>query len=371
MNTPLCNLEITKASADAVYNQILSGGIGPGRVNDLFSKTIAEYVNSPWCLLTTSGTVALSVAAKALDLQPGDEIIVPAYGVISTINAFTVLGLKPRLADIKISTGCIDPNKLLEIINEKTKAVCFVNFSGYTGPDLKKIKSICDSYNIPLIEDAACALGQKFDETFAGNFGTIGIYSFSVPKIITTGQGGAILFQDEPSYLKAKAYIDQGDTNWRQTNLNRGIGSNLRMPDILASFGLEQLKDLEHRLSIRRKIYQRFQERMEKFIYSIPSSEPPLHNIVFTREPDYLVEFLKTNNIQAARQYRTISQHPIYKNLAEKEFENSDFWENHAVYLPFGIGLTLEQVDEMIQTVLVKKEKLIPTDSLMLSADIT
>src|ERR1700704_5889527 len=122
--------------ADAVRDQVLSGSIGPGRATQAFGSAIAEFANAAGCVLTVSGTVALGVAAKALGLQAGDEILVPAYGVISTINGFASIGLHPKLVDIDRETGCMSRERLEETISPRTKAVCYVNFSGHTGAQL-------------------------------------------------------------------------------------------------------------------------------------------------------------------------------------------------------------------------------------------
>jgi perosamine synthetase len=245
---PLAEPWIPHDATLAVARQIETGFVGPGAATQRFAEQLAAYAGVPFCVPTVSGTVALSVTAKALGLGPGDEILVPAYGVISTINAFASIGLSPRLVEIGRQTGCIDPSQLAAAIRPTTKAVCFVNFSGRTGPELIEVIRICEERGLPLIEDAAGALGHRFAGKSAGGFGTVAIYSFSVPKVITTGQGGAVLLRSEQQRDAAICYIDQGDTDWRRTNLNRGIGTNLRFNDILAAFGLAQMARLDERL---------------------------------------------------------------------------------------------------------------------------
>ena len=336
---PLIEPWILPSYAEEVQKQILTGFIGPGSRNQRFADDLASFVGASHCLLTVSGTIALSVAAKSLGLQPGDEILVPAYGVISTINAFASIGLKPRLVDIEVDTGCMSPDRLMEAISEKTKAVCFVNFSGYTGSNLVAIAKICADSGLPLIEDAACALGQNYEGTYAGMFGTVGIYSFSTPKVITTGQGGALVTHNKSLFDRAAAWIDQGDLEWRKTNINRGIGSNLRFTDILAAFGQAQLKDLNLRIERKRTVFQILNQALDGLLFSIPGTGIPLHNIVFTEECERLIDALRARGISAVRQYRTLSTHPAYQELAEMKYPNADFWTRHAVYLPFGMNL--------------------------------
>lgn len=338
---------------------MLSGFIGPGPATQAFSGALATFLDVPRCLLTTSGTMALSVAARALRLEPGDEVIVPAYGVISTINAFASIGLHPRLVDIDRETGCLSPEQLAESLRPKTKAVCFVNFSGYTGANLVAIRSLCDERGTLMIEDAACALGHRYQGQAAGTFGDIGTFSFSVPKVLTTGQGGALVAKDPSVFERATAFIDQGDLEWRMTNLNREIGTNLRFNDLMAAFGLCQIRDIEQRLARRRQSYAALRARLGAFLYAVPGEEAPLHNIVFSAEPDRLVRALQAAGVFATRQYRTLSQHPAYADLAERSYPNADYWTDKAVYLPFGMALSpadSNRIAAAIETTLIELE---------------
>lgn len=348
---PLAEPWFPPAYADAIRDQVLSSFIGPGPATKAFSEALAAFLGIPRCLLTTSGTMALSVAARALRLEPGDEVIVPAYAVIAVINAFASVGIRPRLVDIDRETGCLSPERLAESLRPKTKAVCFVNFSGYTGPNLPTIRRLCDEQGIPMIEDAACALGHCYQGQAAGTFGDVGTYSFSVPKVITTGQGGALVARNSAVFEHAAAFIDHGDPEWRKTNLNRKIGTNLRFNDILAAFGLCQIRDIEARLARRRLSYAALRARLGAFLYAVPGDQAPLHNIAFSPEPDRLVSALRAEGVLATRQYRTLSQHPPYAELAERPYPNSDYWTDRAVYLPFGMALTPDGAERIADAI--------------------
>jgi perosamine synthetase len=358
---PLAEPWIVPEAVDAVARQIESGFIGPGPATQAFAEALARLADVPYCVPTVSGTVALSVAAKALGLAPGDQILVPAYGVISTINAFATIGLAPRLVEINRQTGCLDPDRLRAAIRPQTKAVCFVNFSGRTGPELLETVSLCAQRNLPLIEDAACALGQRLNGKAAGSFGTIGIYSFSVPKVLTTGQGGAVLLKSEAHRDRATSSIDLGDTEWRRTNLNNGIGSNLRFNDILAAFGLAQLPRLDERLARRRSAYAAMKAVLGDALYGVPGDEAPLHNIVFCRRSDQLVAELQRQGIRAIRQYRALYQHPPYRHLHDGVYAASEFWTDCAVYLPFGMTLTGQNAELIARAVLSSGLELLPS----------
>lgn len=345
--------------ADAVRDQVLSGFVGPGRQCQSFAQELSRFTGVAGCVLTVSGTIALSVAAKALGLEAGDEILVPSYGVISTINAFASIGLRPRLVEIDRSSACMSREHLASLISPQTKAVCYVDFSGNTGPNLADIARECASRGVPLIEDAACALGHCCEGRAAGSFGTIGIFSFSVPKVLTTGQGGALASSDQRLLDNAAAFIDQGDLDWRKTNLNRSVGTNLRFTDIQATLALSQMRDLDARLARRRASFAVLRELLGGYLYQVPGPEAPLHNIVFTSLPNELVANLRQQEIYAARQYRTISQHPAYASLSGA-YPNADYWTDRAVYLPFGMSLTPEDAERIATAVLQSGIRLAP-----------
>lgn len=348
---PLVEPWFPPSYADAVREQVLSGFIGPGRATQEFAAALARFVGADKAVTTVSGTVALTVAAKALRLEAGDEILVPAYGVVSTINGFASAGLSPRLVDVDAKTGCLSADGVAAAITPRTRAVCFVNFSGYTGDNLIEIVTLCADRRLPLVEDAACALGHRHQDRAAGTFGTVGTFSFSVPKVLTTGQGGAVVARDSDVLDRAAAYIDHGDLDWRRTNLNRAIGTNLRFTDLQASLGLCQLHDIEARLDRRRRSHAALRERLGSQLYAVPGIEAPLHNIVFTSAADALVAVLKTHGVTAVRQYRTLSQHPAYRELADRPFPAADWWTDRAVYLPFGMAMTPDDAERIADAI--------------------
>ena len=349
---PLVSPWLDDGCADAVREQVASGFIGPGKTSERFAAELAERLGTASCTLTTSGTVALSVAAVACGLRPGDEILVPAYGVISTINAFASMGLRPRLVEIDRRTGCIDPEALRTRFSAATKAVCFVNFGGYTGENVEAVLEVAHGHGVPLIEDAATAIGHRHRGRSAGTFGDVGTLSFSPPKTITTGQGGAVLTASSEYRDAARRYVDHGDLEWRQTNLNREVGTNLRFNDVLAALGLAQLRTLDERLARKRRAYETMRELLGERMFSVPGHEAPLFNIVFSRRADDLVAELRARGIGATRQYRTIAQHPAFAHLADDSFPASDWWTNHTVYLPFGLSLSEDEALRVARAVL-------------------
>lgn len=317
--------------------------MGPGPTAQTFAAELAAIAGSPCALTVASGTVALSVAALVSGLKPGDEIALPAYGVISVINAFASLGLVPRLVDIDPATGCMSPAALEKQITPRTKAVCFIDFLASLGPELLAIKDICRTKGLPLIEDAAWALGRVAGDLRGGTVGDIGITSFSVPKVMTTGQGGALFLQKD-RLDTATAYVDQGDAEWRKTGINRSIGNNLRMSDVTAALGLAQLKDLPERFARKARNHAILKAALGEKLLAASDGGVPMQNIVFVEDPAAFMAQLKAQGIMAMAQYRSYFRHPPFATLASSgDFRAAEFWSDHAVYLPFGVGMTEEQ----------------------------
>jgi len=173
-----------------VFRQMRSGWVGDGETVKSFESMLQQIVGVDFAYSTTSGTTALMLAIKALELPIGSTILFPAYTFIAGANAARFLGYNIRLVDIKEDTLSIDPSKMK--IDDNVSAVMFVNHNGYHGGDLQKIKDTCVTHGIKLIEDASQCLG------IPGNFhtGDVSVVSFSVPKLITTGQGGAVFTND-------------------------------------------------------------------------------------------------------------------------------------------------------------------------------
>ncbi|MDC3031048.1 aminotransferase class V-fold PLP-dependent enzyme [Candidatus Pelagibacter sp.] len=334
------------------------GFVGPGKITRECEYLISEITGSKYCILTTSGTIALSLAALSLSLKKGDEIIVPSYGVISTSNAFSSIGFNIKLCEIEKKTGCLSVQYLKKIVSKKTKAICFVNFSGYVGKELVNIRNFCKKRKIYLIEDSACALGNFYNNYSAGTFGDIGTFSLSSTKTITTGQGGIIIFKNKKHFQKALEIIDQGSNDWRKTNNHKKIGTNLKFNDILASFLQPQLKEINKIVKKRILIHKLMFKGLYRQTFNISKEISPLYNIIFTHKRYELQRYLLSNKIKTVIQYKRINKNQCYKKLTLKNYINSKFWEEKALFLPMGSGLKKKDASK-INNLLKKKKDLL------------
>ncbi len=343
---PFCH-PVVADYAKFVGIQINSEFIGPGAATEEFAQALSAYTRAPYVLLTTSGTTALQVAVRTIQrgIVPG-TVLCPAYGVEATANAFKSLGLFVDFIDVDRTTGCMDSLELERYLKKypKPQAVCFVNFSGNLRISAFVVRDICERYGVPFIEDAACSLGHWYLGKHGGTVGRIGTLSFSVPKLITTGQGGAVLFERKDDYEWARNYICQGDSQ-RTGNIQQ-LGCNLRFNDILASLGLIQLEEIEDILRRKSKIHFILKQSL-----NVVSGEsgPSLHNIIFSDFPAGTVAEAQSENIFAQRQYSVMTQHDLYASSGDREFVNAEYWRDNAVYLPFGNALDSDDAKHMCE----------------------
>jgi dTDP-4-amino-4,6-dideoxygalactose transaminase len=219
-------------------------------------------------LLTTSCTHALEMVALLLDLQPGDEVIVPSFTFVSTINAFILRGARPVFVDIHPDTFNLDETQLEQFITPRTKAIIPVHYAG-VGCEMNVIMEIAESYNLAVIEDNAHGLFGKYRGKYLGTFGCLATQSFHETKNFTCGEGGALLIND-PQYIERAEIIREKGTN--RSRFFRGeidkytwvdLGSSYLPSDILAAFLYAQLEARGQIQAKRRRIWEYYYEHLQ------------------------------------------------------------------------------------------------------------
>lgn len=218
-----------------------------------FEKELAEKIGSGYCHLCSSGTAALSVSLAACGVGAGDEVIVPPFTFVATVEAVMSAGAVPVFADID-ETLCLDPESLEKALTPRTKAVLVVHMCGSMA-EIDRIKAFCQQKGIILIEDACQALGGAFHGKHLGTFGKVGCFSFDPVKTVTCGEGGGIVTDDPKIYEIADAYADHGHDhvgNDRGAEGHAIMGVNYRISELNAAVGLAQLRKLDKMLEIQR-----------------------------------------------------------------------------------------------------------------------
>lgn len=261
---PLFDIYWDDDDINAVINVIKRGShwaVGP-EIRD-FEVKLQEYLNMKYVVIFNSGTSALHSLLLAYNITSG-EVIVPSFSFISTANCVILAGAKPVFAEIEQETLGLDPDDVIERINEKTKAIIPMHYGGNVCKNIEILKEIAEDHNIILIEDNAESFGAKVKEKLAGTIGHAGMLSFCQNKIITTGEGGAICTNDTNIYnnlllIRSHGRVEREGLNYFSNIYEEDyvqIGYNYRIPTLCAALGISQLKKVEKIITIRRKIGQ-------------------------------------------------------------------------------------------------------------------
>lgn len=249
---PFFPMEDREEILSAVGKILESGMLTLGSYTKEFEKEFAKVSGVSHAVAVNSGTSAIEIALRALDVKQGDEIIVPTNTFTATAAAAWFSGAKPVLVDIHGSSLCIDLTNVKKAISNRTAGVIAVHIGGVICPQISEIRDLCREKGLFLVEDAAHAQGCTADGRAAGSFGNAGCFSFYPTKVITTGEGGMITTNSESVANKAKVLRDQGKESF-ESNKIVAFGYNWRMQEISAAIGLTQLRRLQEIIEARNR----------------------------------------------------------------------------------------------------------------------
>ena len=268
---PLYKVDWDKEDVKTVTNVIKRGmdwAIGP-EIEE-FEKSLANYHDSKYCVVFNSGTSAGHAALLSLNLKPSSEVIVPSFTFIATANWPLMVGTKPIFSEIEEETLGMDPSYLNSIISKKTKVIMPIHYGGMPCKIIE-IKKFAEQHKLTLIEDSAESIGSTIGNKKAGSFGDMSILSFAGNKVLTTGEGGAVIVNSKKLYEKLKLIRSHG----RQINSNYfhttktpnyiSLGYNWRMSSMTAALGISQLRKLETLISKRRKNSIYLSSKLKKY----------------------------------------------------------------------------------------------------------
>lgn len=319
---------------DAVAEVIRSGWIGLGPKTEEFENKFAKFVNAKFAIGLSSATAALHLSLLALGIKKGDEVLVPALTFVSTSHAILYTGAKPIFVDVVEDTLCMDPKDLEKKISNKSKAVIPVHYGGHPA-DLDQIHKIAKKHNLFVVEDASHAAGSKYKEKMIGGLSDLTCFSFHAVKNLATADGGMVTTNNEELAKKIKnlRWVGINKDTWEREELVQeksyrrygwyydvvDLGYKYHLNDIAAALGLIQLKNLNKANKKRRKLTQRYNQKLNLLkSISIPVGKPwaksANHNYVIrTKFRDELNLFLKEKNISSGVHYIPIHHFTYYK----------------------------------------------------------
>ena len=297
-----------------------------------FEEMIADFTGAKFCVVVNNGTISLTIAALSLGIKAGDEVIVPNYTMVATPNSIQMIGAKPIFVDVEPETLCLDINLVEKAITPKTKAIMLVSANGrYPKSSIEAFQKLSKLHDIKIIEDAAQSLGSYYpDGGHIGTAGDVGSFSFSAPKIISTGQGGALITNNEELANKIRKLKDFGRSGGGN-DIHDVIGYNFKFTELQACIGIEQMKKLPSRIELKKKIWSRYNELLETcsyvetFNHNLNHTAPWFIDVTVDNREE-LINFLKTKNIGSRPMYPPINEqlaysidgfHPISKFIGE------------------------------------------------------
>lgn len=328
---------------------------------DAFEKEIANYVGVSEAVAVSSGTAAIHLALSLLDVQKGDYVFCSTLTFVASANPILYQGATPIFIDSEPDTWNMSPLALERAFVEAIfngnlpKAVIVVNLYGQSAK-MDEIVSICNLYNVPIIEDAAESLGSTYKGKASGSFGKFGVYSFNGNKIITTSSGGMLVSDDVEALKKARFLATQAKDPAIYYQHSK-MGFNYRLSNILAGVGRAQLEILEERIKARRLIFNRYYQELSQIsgVHFMPELEDTLSNrwltsLYFDEEVEVsissLFKLMTEENIEVRPVWKPLHLQPLFQGVRFfPHLENENISErlfDTGICLPSGSNMTEE-----------------------------
>jgi perosamine synthetase len=362
VNTPLLNGNELKYLTECIETGWISSE-GPfiTKFEDQFSK----YIGCDYGVAVSNGSAALDIAVQALNIGPGDEVIMPTFTIISPAQSVVKAGATPVLVDCEEGTWNIDVNLIEKRITPKTKAIIVVHIYGLP-VDMDGVISLAKKYNLKIIEDAAEMHGQTYNGKMCGNLGDISIFSFYPNKHITTGEGGMLLTNDHELAERCKKLRNLCFEPDGPRFIHHELGWNYRMTNLQAALGVAQLEQISGFIAKKKKMGKVYQEKLASLQsknYQLPIAKTAYAENIYwvfgivapsLEAKEDIVKALTSRQIGTRPFFWCIHEQPIFKKMGLFKNESYPIAENIArcgFYLPSGLGLSPADQDIVIATV--------------------
>ena len=363
-NIVLCYPHVSELAKKSVMETLDSRWIGQGPKVKLFEENFSKKFgsNSP-AIAVGSGTDALHLSYMLAGLKPGDEVIAPIFTCTATNIPFLYMGVKIKFADIDVDTMNIDTNHVRQLMTSKVKAIVCVHYGGLPC-DMDVLKSIADEWGIPIIEDAAHAVGAKYKGVDIGSISDFTMFSFQAIKHITTGDGGMVVIKDKELVDKAERLRLFGiDRKAKQAGIWENditeIGYKYQMTDIAAAMGIVSLAEFDEQSKLRKKLYTTYSEELAscKRLRAVGSGFTDREHAawlftIVVEERFKLQEKLRDNKIESNQVHFRNDRYSIFKEFTDgKKFPNMDKVEDDYLVLPLHTKMTVQDVKRVCSVI--------------------
>jgi perosamine synthetase len=360
VNAPL----LTEADFASVMDALRSGWIsGAGPHIEAFESRWAAYCGRKYGVALANGTVALQVAVALLDLQPGDEVIMPTFTIISCALPVVVAGAKPVLVDSDPHTWTMNVHEVQEKVTPQTRAIMPVHIYGHP-VDMDPLLEIAERHGLQVIEDAAEAHGADYRGRRIGGFGTASCFSFYANKLVTTGEGGMLLVDDSALSDRARRMRNLGFQPGRRF-LHAELGFNFRLTNLQAALGLAQVDRMDEIVARKRRIGQAYTDRLSEVEGLELQVQQPwarsvywMFGLVVREETGLdaagLATRLSQRGIETRPFFLGMHEQPVLQErglFAGESYPVAERIARQGLYLPSGLGLEEEQIDRVSEAV--------------------
>lgn len=372
MKVPFSKPFFDSKEEKAVINVLRSGWHTQGPQTELFEKEFANYVKAKYAVAVSNCTSALHMGLILANIQAGDEVIVPSFTFIASVNVIKHVNATPVFADVDENTFNIEPKEIEKKITKKTKAIIAVDQVGLPC-DIDAINKIAAKKKLFVLEDAACALGAEYKGKMVGSLSTISCFSLHPRKVISTGEGGVLTTNNLSIAKKARELRSHGASvsAFRRHNAQKvfsekyeNLGYNYRISDIQSAIGREQLKKISIILKKRQSLAQRYTKKLSKIPFISTPFVPPYakHNwqtyiIKLEREKSFpyfqkqLMQKLLDKSISTRKGVMASHLEPYYKKIyTSVSLPNSEDLANSTIALPLFPEMTVVQQDYVIDS---------------------
>lgn len=353
VNEPVISNEGKKNVEEALRSGWISSA---GKYIDLFEQQFAKYIGVKYAVTTTSGMSALHLAAVAIGLKTGDEVIVPAFTMAAPWLSVIYTGAKPIFVDCEKDTFNMDVLQVEKKITPRTKAIIAVHIYGHP-VDMDSIMRIAKKHKLIVIEDAAEAHGAEYKGKKVGSIGDFGCFSFYANKIITTGEGGMVVTNNE-TYAEELRKLKDYYFSAKKRFIHEKVGFNYRMTNMQAGLGLGQLKHIDEYINKKKKMASLYSKHLCKIPgLNLPVTKPGCTNVYWmyavTVDPDKfginkneLRKLLLKRGIDTRDFFYPPEDHPFLKTYLTKKdtFPNTLWASRNGLYIPSGLAITKSQI---------------------------